>query len=318
MTAELLPPLAPGERLAPLPASPTAAVVTASHAPDFERCRLLCDTLDAYVSNAARHLILVESRDVKLFRALEGPRREVVDERDILPSWLHAVSDPLSARHRRVWLSLRTLPLRGWHVQQLRRIAVAAWAREDHLVFCDSDVAFLKPFDCGSFAENGRTRLFCIENGLGADERPVQAAWWSNAGKALGIARSPRHHDSYITTLIAWRREAALMMCRRIEAVTGRHWAAAIAADRKFSECLLYGRFVTEVLGGEGHVPDPDGFCRVQWDGDPMGDAEFRAFLAGMDAGQAAVCLQSFIGMDPERVRPLALPAPVPRNARAA
>lgn len=307
MSVVLDPPLAPGEKLGPLPAAPTAALVTASYAADFERCRLLCETADAFATGWTRHLLLVEGRDVKQFRALEGRRREVVDERDILPAWLHAVPDPVSRRHRRVWLSLKTLPLRGWHVQQLRRMAIAAHADEDHLVFCDSDVAFVKPFSCAAFAEGGLTRLFRIDGALAAGERPVQAAWWRNAGRDLGIAASPRLNDSYITTLIAWRREAALMMCRRIERVSGRHWAAAVAVDRKFSECLLYGRYVAEVLGGAGHVADPLGFCRVQWDGAPMTDAEFESFLTAMAPEQAAICLQSFIGVDPDRVRRLAL-----------
>lgn len=307
MRIVLDPPLAQGETLSPLPASPSAALVTASYAADFERCRLLCETADAFASGWTRHLLLVEGRDVKRFRALEGPRREVVDERDILPAWLHAVPDPVSRRHSRVWLSLRTLPLRGWHVQQLRRMGVAAHTGEDHLVFCDSDVAFVKPFSCAAFAENGRTRLFRIDGALAEGERPVQAAWWRNAARDLGIGTSARRPDSYITTLIAWRREAALMMCRRIERVTGRHWAAAVAADRRFSECLLYGRYVAEVLGGAGHAPNPLGFCRVQWDGAPMADAEFEAFLAGMAPEQVAICLQSFIGVDPDRVRRVAL-----------
>ncbi len=114
--------------------APTAAVVTASYAPDFERCRLLCETLDRHVSGFAHHYILVEQRDVALFRQLEDSRRSVVDERDLLPSWLHAFDDPLSLFRRRIWLSLRTQPLRGWHVQQLRRIAIAAHAAEDVLV----------------------------------------------------------------------------------------------------------------------------------------------------------------------------------------
>ena len=144
--------------------TPTAAVVTASYAPDFERCRLLCETLDRHVSGVARHYILVEHRDVALFRQLENSRRTVVDERDLLPRWLHAFDDPLSLFRRRIWLSLKTMPLRGWHVQQLRRIAIAAHAQEDVLIFCDSDVAFLKPFDttpsgatarCGCFAATG-------------------------------------------------------------------------------------------------------------------------------------------------------------------
>ena len=72
------------------------ALVTASYAPDFERCRLLCETIDRHVTGFGRHYILVESRDVALFRQLENARRIVVDERDLLPSWLRPFDDPTS------------------------------------------------------------------------------------------------------------------------------------------------------------------------------------------------------------------------------
>ena len=112
-----------------LPQAPTAAVVTASYAPDFERCRLLCETLDRHVSGAAHHYILVEHRDVALFRQLETDRRTVVDERDLLPRWLRAFDDPLSLFRRRVWLSLKTQPLRGWHAAVVGLFAAAFPAR---------------------------------------------------------------------------------------------------------------------------------------------------------------------------------------------
>lgn len=115
MPACLVKPACPGfEKKAPLPA-------TTSNRPKQEQCA-------RHVSGAAHHYILVEHRDVALFRQLETSRRTVVDERDLLPRWLRAFDDPLSLFRRRVWLSLKTQPLRGWHVQQLRRIAIAAHA----------------------------------------------------------------------------------------------------------------------------------------------------------------------------------------------
>ena len=99
----------------------TSAIVTPSYGPDFERCRLLCETLDRFVTGFDRHYLLVEHRDVALFRSLESPRRIVVDERDLLPRCLVPINDPLSGFKRRLWLSPWTMPLRGWHAQQLRR-----------------------------------------------------------------------------------------------------------------------------------------------------------------------------------------------------
>lgn len=281
------------------------ALVTASYAPDFERCRLLCETIDRHVTGFGRHYILVESRDVALFRQLENARRIVVDERDLLPSWLRPFDDPTSGGRRRVWLSWRSAPLRGWHVQQLRRIGIAAHIGEDALVFCDSDVAFLKAFDCAAFWRDGKLRLLRRDGALARLQAGDHAVWSRNAGFVLGIDTAQQSAHDYISTVIAWKRSTVIDMCRRIEAVRGTGWAAAIAARRKFSECLIYGRYVDEVIGGEGHFASPTEFCRVHWTGGAMDDGEFRAFVSGMAPEQVAIGMQSFIGTDLERIRRL-------------
>ena len=285
--------------------APTAAVVTASYAPDFERCRLLCETLDRHVSGFAHHYILVDQRDVALFRQLEDSRRSVVDERDLLPSWLHAFDDPLSLFRRRIWLSLRTQPLRGWHVQQLRRIAIAAHAAEDVLVYVDSDVAFLKPFDCAAFSRDGKVRLFRREDVLSSDGHGEHRIWSRNAGDALGIDASRVSTHDYISTLIAWRRETVNAMCAGIEKTHGRDWAAVIGSARQFSECMIYGRYVDDVIGGAGHFHGAEEFCRVHWNGQPLSDDAFRHFVATMAPEQVAIGMQSFIGTDVGRIRRL-------------
>jgi hypothetical protein len=289
----------------PLPRAPSAAIVTASYAPDFERCRLLCETIDRHVTGMARHYILVEHRDVALFRRLEGSRRAIVDERDLLPRWLRAFDDPLSLFRRRVWLSFRTQPLRGWHVQQLRRIAIAGHAREDVLVFCDSDVAFLKPFDTGAFWRDGKVRLFRRDGALAGDGHDEHRVWSRNAGRALGIDAASVSTDDYISTLIAWRRETAEAMRKRIETLHGRDWVSVVGSARKFSECMLYGRYVDDVLDGAGHFHGSEEFCRVHWNGEPLSDQAFRGFVAAMAPEQVAIGMQSFIGTDIGRIRRL-------------
>ncbi|MER9302840.1 DUF6492 family protein [Mesorhizobium sp. M0496] len=289
----------------PLRRMPTAAIVTASYAPDFERCRLLCETLDRHVSGAAHHYILVEHRDVRLFRQLETDRRSVVDERELLPRWLHAFDDPLSLFRRRVWLSMKTQPLRGWHVQQLRRIAIATHTKEDVLIFCDSDVAFLKPFDCGTFWHDGKARLFRRDGVLADDGHEEHRIWSRNAGSALGIDPSRTSTHDYISTLIAWRRDAVLAMCGEIEKVHGRNWVEVVGSARKFSECMIYGRYVDDLLEGAGHFHGSEEFCRVHWTGEALSDDEFRSFVAAMASEQVAIGMQSFIGTDIGRIRRL-------------
>ena len=46
-----------------------------------------------------------------LFRQLESANRVIVDEMDLFPNWIRAYPDPFYLGRRRVWLSLRTMPL---------------------------------------------------------------------------------------------------------------------------------------------------------------------------------------------------------------
>jgi hypothetical protein len=279
----------------------TSALVTASYRPDLERCRLLCETIDRHVTGHSHHYLLVASNDVAAFRTLEGSRRTVVDERDLLPGWLRSYPDPLSRFRKRIWLSPRTMPLRGWHVQQLRRIAIAGQVREDGLIFCDSDVAVLRPFDCNMIWRNGALRLFRRENGLSRSDLDDQRLWAANAGRTLGLTAAPRH--DYIATVIAWRRESALAMCRHIEDLSGKHWVAAIGSNRHFSECMLYGRYADEVMQGQGHFHESNELCRVYWTGPALSDDTFSEFVSSMTPDQVAIGMQSFIGTDIGRIR---------------
>ncbi|TAM99184.1 MAG: hypothetical protein EPN45_16325 [Rhizobiaceae bacterium] len=281
------------------------AIITASYEPDFERCKLLCETIDRFVTGFSRHYILVEHRDVPLFRQLEGPRRVVVDEHDLLPGWLRPFPDPVSLFKRRIWLSVRTQPLRGWHVQQLRRMAIAFHIPEKTLAYCDSDVVFLKDFDCALFRRNERLRLFRRDDALAQPTEYNHRLWSRNAALAFGLPVEPPSLHDYITTLIAWDAVAARDMCALIEHKHERHWIEVIASTRQFSECMFYGRYIDDVLSGAGHFHDRTELCRVYWFGPAPSDALFQGFVAEMESEQVAIGMQSFIGTDVARIRKL-------------
>lgn len=277
------------------------AIVTSSFAGDLERCRLLCETIDRHVTGFSHHYLLVAGHDVKRFRPFEGRRRSVVDERDLLPRWLHALPDPFSLFSRHVWIGPRGMPLRGWHIQQLRRIAIAAHVPEAALLSCDSDVVFVKPFDCASLWLGERLRFLRRDGALERPELAEQRLWSANAGRTLGLGE-PSLAD-YIGTVIGWRRDAVLAMCAHIERTHSRSWVAAIAARRAFSECMLYGRFVDEILGGDGHAASAAELCRVYWDGPALDSDELSRFVAELRPEEVAIGLQSFIGMSAADIR---------------
>ncbi len=257
----------------------TYAIATPSYAGDIERCRLLCASIDRFVSGHAMHYILVEDGDVALFRPLEGPRRTVLPESALLPSWLKARPDPFSLGKRRVWTSLGALargvpPLRGWHAQQLRKFALPLASREDVLLFADSDMLFLRPFALDSLTTDGAVRLYAKPDGITAD-MAEHVSWCGMAAALLALPAPTIPSPDYINNLVTWRRDNVLALHRHIEAVSGRGWVEAIARQRQFSEYMIYGYFVERVLGlaAAGHVADSHELCKSYWGGDATGIA---------------------------------------------
>lgn len=286
------------------------AIATASYAGDFERCRLLCESIDRRVAGHTRHLILVEAADVKLFKQLAGPKRDIVDERELLPFWLRPLPDPTTFGRRRIWLSPFGLPLRGWHVQQLRRIALAASLGEEVMVSIDSDVVFLREFDVSAFAPGGRTLFFRRPKAIAhvrPEHRGEHLAWSKKAGEFLGIAEPEITETGYVATLIPWRTKGVKAMVERIEAVSGRNWIATLAGSRILSECTIYGRFVDEVEGElDDYLPFSESFCRMYWSGAPMDEAGLARFVEDLEPGQVAAGIQSFTATDPGLIRQVA------------
>ncbi len=279
-------------------AGPSIAIATASYAGDIGRFRLLCETLDRRVTGHSRHLVLVSHHDVAAFREFEGPNREIIDERDILPSWLHDVPDPISLEGRRLWISARGWPLRGWHVQQLRKIAIARHVSEQALLFVDSDVAFVRPFDATRVINGeGAVRLFRRRFELMRRPRSEQHVWSRNAGHLLGLDPGGSVHD-YVATLIAWRTASVRTMIERIETITEREWVEALARQRNYSECMIYGRYCDEVDDAAHHFHDKTEWCHTYWNGPSLSEVGIREFLEAMSESQVAIALQSFTNSD--------------------
>ncbi len=281
------------------------AVITASYHQDFDRCRLLCDSLDRRLLGDWNHYVLVEARDAGQFAALAGPRRRIVDEREILPGWLRPFPDPMSRGNRRVWLSPFTPPLRGWHVQQLRRLGMGRLLSEETIFSADSDVVLLRDFDPASLWQDGRLRFYRRDDGITADMQD-HVAWVRRAERLLNCtgASTPPYND-YINTLIGWRTDTLKTLLAHLEEVNGTGWVRAVAARRAISECTLYGVYVDSVLHGAGHSPSDEALCKVMWRGPARSTVKpsLDSFVAGLEAHQIGIGIQSFIGYDLEDIR---------------
>jgi hypothetical protein len=284
------------------------AIVTATYAGDLSRCRLLCASIDRFVSNMSMHYLVVDDIDLPLFRPLEGPRRKVIGERSLLPSWLRSWPDPSTFGRRRLWTGFGAIgrglaPLRGWHAQQLRKLALPLHVPEEVLLYADSDVIFLRPYDLGDLVRDGCVRLYRKPGGLRPEMRG-HASWSAAAATALGLHAPALPGDDYINNLVSWTRTNVIALHAHIERTTGRDWISAVAARRGFSECLIYGYFVDHIQGeAAGHEPSERPLARTFWDVEDLPDGGLDGFEQTLLADQVAVGVQSFIGEPVDRLR---------------
>ena len=212
-------------------------VVTPSYRGDFERCRLLCETMDRFCSGYDRHLIVVDDEDHALFSQLAGPTREVIATSALFPPFR------IVGRWRGRWYRWRPgigFPIYGWHLQQLRKIAVTLSQPAARVLCVDSDICFCRPADLSDFAASERVPLFMRPNAIGADQTS-HVRWRQNAYAALGRPAPALPGDDYIGPLITWERASVRTMTERIEATHHRPWWEVLARQRDFSEYLTYG-----------------------------------------------------------------------------
>lgn len=284
------------------------SIITPSLARDVEACRLLCDTLDAYVTGFDVHYVVVSARDMPLFASLAGPRRRIVDEATLLPKAL--VRLPFKWKGRRYSWAPGTRPVYGWHIQQLLKFGMTLQQANPRVIFVDSDNFFVRPFDLAAFA-GGATVPLQTDRGA-VDRHLPHAEWLANAHMLLDLPAPVLPADDFIGQMIVWDAAVVREILRRIEAHAGLPWWKAMLRVRAFSEYLIYGAAVSAdpaYLAQHHIVTDPPSIS--YWEGPAMGEGDFRRFIATLRPHQSAVGVQSFTGTSIAMLRAAALPQAV-------
>jgi hypothetical protein len=80
-----------------------------------------------------------------------------------------------------------------------------------------------------------------------------------------------------------------------VEAHTGRAWVTAIGSQLHFSEMILYGVYVDEVLGGAASTTSRMKSI-VHSEERPLGPAELSALLAGVASEDLAIMISAKSG----------------------
>ena len=270
------------------------AIVTPSFRPDLARCELLSESVDRF-STDINHYILIDRRDFKYFRHLESTKRKLVLSEDLIGKWLMR----LPGRNG-WWIGWRSQPVRGWILQQLLKISATSVAPEDTLVFCDSDTVFIRPFSGRDFLIGDKVGLLDVPF---ANDDIIR--WSKISRQVLGIAdrqnQAPRGH---VGNMICWSRPIAAAMQDHIANVHGIPWQVALARRTSFSEYMLYGTFVREILGygATNHTPSQVPLVKANWGGPIHNDASANAFVNEVAPESIALMIHSKDNSDMDSV----------------
>ena len=278
------------------------AVITPSYRGDFERCRLLCRSMDAFVTGSWHHYIIVETVDLELFKTLAGPCRTILEMEALLPPSFHHLTRIPIINNRSLWFSWGTRFMAGWHVQQLIKMEMAFQLQEQGLLYCDSDVFFVRPFDISSLCKDERYRYFSTVDRY--EEKVIPNPKYTTvSARLLGIKENPFPSPTYVDNLVVWHSPTVQAMCAHISQVSGRDWRVSLGREIFLSEYSIYGLFVDHVLKNRSHLKlEHHRLCKTVWHRGAMDDAALETFCSELEASIVALGVQSFAGVKVERL----------------
>lgn len=271
-------------------------LITPTYLPDLRRAELLVESVQRCAPGLA-HYLIVDHHDLRYFRHL-GDRAAIVTSEDLLPWWIHRMPG-----RRSLWLSLRSRPSRGWIVQQLLKIAAASEIAADVSIFCDSDVAFIRPFEpARNLVRESDHSVALLDVEFVNDEVHT---WTGVASTLLGLKPESVLPRGHVGNLICWRRRNVLAMIERVEQTVGGDWRTALMRRRTLSEYVLYGVHTREVLGYEhaGHHPSTAPLVKASWGVDVTDALARDQFFHDLDPATVALMIHSKDGIDPASYR---------------
>jgi hypothetical protein len=278
-------------------------LITPTYSLDLERCAMLCESVDRYVTSFSHHYLIVPDEELEMFARFNGGRRLVMPLSEVLPPWLRPLPRFILRKRRRYWWSVRTKPVSGWHVQQFAKIATASRIPETVSCVLDSDVVFFQPFDAAAADHNNRLPLFVRPREV-TEATTSHASWVRSTHRLLGLATPTFPADDFIGHIIFWNQRAVRAMTARIEQVTGLDWVAALCHEHKISEYMLYGNFVRDnpSLLRE-HILTAESPCLSYWETTPLDEADLERLLYSAVNDYVAFSAQSFSGTPVSSIR---------------
>lgn len=271
----------------------SAYFVTPSYDRDFERCRMLTESRGVCAPDID-HYIIVDPHDLALFRTLSNNRTHIIDSREIIdPSFTKLIG------RNGWWISPRWRPVRGWIMQQLRKLAISRIVDQDMQINLDSDVTFIRHFNAGMLCLGDDLALFEV------DFRNTEIVAWAETGARLTGVKQPSIVMNYVGMLISWWRETVFEMTAAIEAKHGMPWQSVIAREKSFSEYMMYGTYVRQqsTLSDMRHFGDQRVLVQNSWGHATQSQGDLEKLFAAAPPEAVAVMVHSKDNVDPAMYR---------------
>jgi hypothetical protein len=225
------------------------AVITPSYKLDFERCKLLCRSMDQFLTGSWHHYIVVDPVDLKLFRPLDSARRTIVNKADILPATMRYIGKIPFMRLGRMWWLKKHGPILGWQMQQFVKMFMANYISQDAMLFCDLDIFFVRHFDLSTFVRGHAIRFTS-----GEDPELQQADYIENSFKLLGLTTEQVSKFSIKEQLITWHRQTVIDMLNYLSTIHSKPWHEVIGTKLMFTEYNMYTAFIHYIQKDNPHL----------------------------------------------------------------
>ncbi len=278
------------------------AIITPTYHLDYEQFKLMCESMDRFVEGQWHHYVVVSKADFKMFEHFTGQRRTVIENTKILPPWLRYIGKLGRVRSGSFYFSWRTGLIFGWHIQQIVKLSMASFVKEDLMMLVDSDLFFIKPFKLGSLIKNDRIPFLKSAKSYG-ELNQTAPPFLERAKKTLGLSPTTPSYD-YANNIVFWRRQTAIALCDFIAKKYGKHWIAALSGFHAISEGSLYGLYVEHIQKDELSYPGEHFSLAKTLHGDyAIYDDELEAFVNELEPHHIALGFQSSARFDNQILR---------------
>lgn len=222
----------------------TTAIVTQSYRDDFDACKLLCESIDHFAPGYD-HFIFVNDEDYDLFvPALQYGLHHVYKKSVLLPHYL--LKTPISFRGHNFWMSICTMPVRGWIIQQICKLAVFEFLpyKYEAVLHFDSEIVLMRPFTEDSYRSG---KLYHLHKRHVDDSYPSQKDFLHAAEKLLNLSQeevASLRNTGYMCQPFCCVRANNDALIRQLSKkdIFG-DWKRVLCNTYRFSEFYLYSIF---------------------------------------------------------------------------